>query len=162
MELNKYNLQSQEQLLVSLYLKCMNKAEAARDAGYASTTVFRKAEVKAAIADQLAIRAERLRIGADWVLAEAVKVYERCMQVEKIVDNDSGQVKELKFDANNALKALALIGKHVDIKAFDEKAVHVDVDKEIAARLNAGRLRVNSHRQDLLTVEPSAEEVSFL
>lgn len=162
MELDKYDLQPQEQLLVSLYLKSMNKSEAARDAGYSSTTVFKKAAVKDAIAGQLAIRAERLRIGADWVLSEAVKVYERCMQIEKIIDNESGQVKGLRFDANNALKALALVGKHVDIKAFEEATVHVDVDKDIVDRLNAGRLRVNNHRQALPAGESDGEDISFL
>jgi len=70
MELAKYDLSPQEQLAVSLYLKSMNKTQAARDAGYATPTVFYKDNVKAAIAEQLSIRAERLRVGGDWVLGE--------------------------------------------------------------------------------------------
>ena len=65
MELERYNLEPQEQLAVSLYLKSMNKTQAARDAGFSSPSLFNKDSVKAAIADQLSIRAERLRLGGD-------------------------------------------------------------------------------------------------
>ena len=58
MELTKYNIDPQEQLLISLYLKSMNKQKASSEAGYASVAVFNKPAVKSAISDQLAIRAE--------------------------------------------------------------------------------------------------------
>lgn len=84
MELESYNIGPQEQLLVSLYLKSMNKRQASSEAGYASVAIFNNPGVKAAISDQLAIRAERLRVGGDWVLSELKRVYDRCMQVVRI------------------------------------------------------------------------------
>lgn len=141
MELAKYELQPQEQLAVSLYLKSMNKAQAARDAGYASPSVFSKPAVKAAIAELLAVRAERLRLGGDWVLMELKRVYDRCVQMEQVLDRDGVPVGELRFDAANALKALALIGKHVDVKAFDDKQANETSREDMIQRLKEGRLR---------------------
>jgi len=159
MELEKYDLQPQQQLAVSLYLKSMNKSQAAKDAGYSTTRVFDAPTVKAAIDEQLSIRANRLRIGADWVLSESVKVYNRCMQTEKILDRDGNHTGEFKFDASNAIKALTLIGKHVDIKAFDiPLATHSEI--EIMGRLQRGRQRI-ALKQPLLPDSDLEDEESL-
>lgn len=142
MELQKYNLEPQEQLAVSLYLKSMNKTQAARDAGYGSASVFSKPQVKAAIAEQLSIRAERLRVGGDWVLMELKRVYDRCMQIEEVKDVFGQPTGEIRFDANNAIKALNLIGKHVDVKAFDVKESNAATDDELIVRLTQARKRI--------------------
>ena len=147
MELVKYDLQPQEQLAVSLYLKSMNKTQAACEAGYASPSVFNKTAVKEAIAEQLSIRAERLRVGGDWVLGELRRVYERCMQSEKVLDKNGGFTGELKFDAANALKALSLIGKHVNVRAFENAPTRSTLGVRIIERLNAGRQRTIDHKQ---------------
>ena len=145
MELEDYNLTAQQQLLISLYMKSMNKTQSAKDAGYSSTSVFDNASVKAAINEQLTIRAQRLRVGADWVLAEAVKVYNRCMQQELVTVNDLDGLPngEFKFDPGNAIRALKLIGKHIDIKAFDMPKTASEVDGDVMARLKRGRDRMN-------------------
>ena len=152
MELAKYDLTPQEQLAVSLYLKCMNKSQAARDSGYASTHVFNKPPVKAAIAEQLSIRAERLRVGGDWVLGELRRVYDRCMQTEKVLDKDGMPTGEIRFDAKNALQALNLIGKHCDVRAFQETRQASDDD--LIARLQRGRERARLS-------EPATEPPDF-
>jgi hypothetical protein len=141
MELPKDDLQPQEQLAVSLYLKSMNKTQAASDAGYASPSVFNKPSVKVVIAEELSIRAERLRVGGDWVLMELKRVYDRCMQIEKLVDRNGNPTAEVAFDAANALKALALIGKHVDVRAFEAKREATTGDDEVVTRLERGRQR---------------------
>jgi phage terminase small subunit len=146
MELLKYDLEPQEQLAVSLYLKSMNKTQAASDAGYDSPYVFNKPSVKAAIAEQLSIRAERLRVGGDWVLSELMRVYARCMQTEKELDRDGNPTGEFHFDAVNALKALNLIGKHVDVKAFDLKSDTSSNDEKVMEQLNKGRQRIHQAR----------------
>jgi len=161
MELVKYNLQPQEQLAVSLYLKSMNKAQASRDAGYDSTHIFSKDNVKEAIAAQLTIRAERLRVGGDWVLSELVRVYERCMQMESVLDRDGTPTGEIAFDASNALRALALIGKHVDVKAFDQQVTINSTREELINRLHRGRFRVSSEAPNEIKQIPT-NEVSFL
>ena len=84
MEPTKHSLLPQQQLAVSCYMKSMNKSQAAKDAGHDSASVFDNASVKAAINEQMSIRAERLLIGANWVLAESVKVYNRCLQIKKL------------------------------------------------------------------------------
>ena len=145
MERLKYNLEPQEQLLVSLYLKSMNKTQAARDAGYESTYIFDKLSVKTAIAEQLEIRAERLRVGSDWVLSELMRVYARCMQTEKVLDRDGNPTGEFHYDAANALKALSLIGKHVDVSAFEIKSNISKAEDQIREKLNDGRKRLHKH-----------------
>lgn len=143
MELAKYDLSPQQQLAVALYLKSMNKTQAATDAGYASPHVFSNPTVKAAIADQLTIRAERLRVGGDWVLSELRRVYERCMEarLDTVVLSDGVPAGVYKFDSRGALKALELVGRHVDVKAFDPKQVASVTEEEIRDRLVAGRQR---------------------
>lgn len=133
MEINKlepsalHQLEPKEQLAVSLYMKSMNKAQASRDAGYASPSVFEKPLVKAAIAEQMKIRAERLRIGADWVLMELKKCYDTSV--------DHGEMR-------NALTALSLIGKHIDISAWDKHEDNTEIAADIVERLKRGRLRL--------------------
>lgn len=160
MELQKYNLEPQEQLAVSLYLKSMNKSQASRDAGYCSPSVFNKPTVKAAIAEQLSIRAERLRVGSDWVLGELRCVYDRCMQSEPVYDKEGIPTGEFRFNSSDALKALALIGKHVDVRAWDDKITTVTANEEIVERLHSARLRVAA--QPLETLPPADELVEAL
>lgn len=120
-----------EQLAVSLYMKSMNKAQASRDAGYGSTSVFDKPLVKAAIAEQIQIRAERLRIGADWVLMELKKCYDTSVGL---------------CEMRNALTALSLIGKHVDISAWDKQSEKDNNASDIVERLRRGKLRINARK----------------
>ena len=134
-------LTAQQQLAVSLYLKSMSMSQAAKDAGYSTTSVFSKPSVKAAIAEQMTIRAERLRVGADWVLSEIVKLYHRTTQAEKVLDRDGNPTGEYKFDASNAVKLLALAGRHVDVKAWDVPLDARADDNEVMARLLRGRQR---------------------
>jgi len=148
-------LQPQQQLAVSLYLKSMNQSQAARDAGYASTAIFKHDDVQAAMNEQLQIRAVRLRVGADWVLMELVKVYHRCMQIEPIVKKDGEHTGEFKFDATNAIKALNTIGKHVDISAFNINDNNTDTMDEILERLRRGRDRLQQKNIN-------TEKISFL
>jgi len=135
--------------MVSLYLKSMNKAQSARDAGYESTLIFDKPAVKVAIAELLSIRAERLRVGGDWVLGELKRVYDRCMQVEDVFDRDGRPTGRFEFDASNAIKALALIGKHTDVRAFEEKMQVLPGNDELVNRLNRGRQRVRERNSQI-------------
>lgn len=142
MELDKYGLTPQEMVAVSLYLKTtpLNKSKAARDAGFASPAVFNKPPVKKAVDEQLRIRAERLRLGGDWVLMELRRVYDRCM--------DEG-------DLGTAVKTLTQIGKHVDIKCFDPKQDTGTTNDEMVARLEEGRKRAHAvNHKRALTAAP--------
>ena len=73
--------------------------------------------VKAAVASEV-------QVDAAWVLRQAVKVHERCMQAEPVIDSEGGSTGEFKFEHSGANKALEIIGKCVDVQAFvDKKSV---------------------------------------
>lgn len=144
MELDKYGLTPQEMVAVSLYLKTtpLNKSKAARDAGFASPAVFNKPPVKKAVDEQLRIRAERLRLGGDWVLMELRRVYDACMS---------------EGDHGTAVKALTQIGKHVDVRAFDPRQ-DTTTNADIINRLEEGRKRAHAvNYQRALTAESSVQ-----
>jgi len=75
--------------------------------------------------------AEKAQIDAQWVLEQAVKVHERCMQAEPVIDKEGGPTGEYKFEHSGANKALEIIGKHVNVQAFlDKKEVEVSITHE--------------------------------
>jgi len=65
------------------------------------------------------IAKEEFKIDAAWVLKQARKVYHRCMQEEEITIKGKG-TGEFKFEAAGANKSLEIIGKHIDVQAFNE------------------------------------------
>ena len=69
--------------------------------------------------------AEKVQIDAEWVLRNAVKVFERCMEAEAVTDRDGAPVGLYKFEHSGANKALEIIGKHVDVKAFEKESTTV-------------------------------------
>ena len=110
------------------YLIDLNATAAAIRAGYSekaagtiSNENMRKHAIASRIAELKAERCEQTRIDAAWVLKQAVKVHERCMQAEAVKDRDGQEIGEYKFEHSGANKALEIIGKHVDIQAFLEK-----------------------------------------
>ncbi|MBL4886746.1 MAG: hypothetical protein JKY95_19745 [Planctomycetaceae bacterium] len=81
--------------------------------GYPNVLEFLNS-VKAAVA-------EEVQIDSAWVLKQAVKVHEMCMQVEQVTDREGAPTGELKFEHAGANKALEIIGKCVDVQAFVDK-----------------------------------------
>lgn len=78
-------------------------------------------DVKAFIDSVKLKAAETVNIDAAWVLKSAKKVYDRCMQEEQVTDREGAATGEYKFEHSGANKALEIIGKHVDVKAFDNE-----------------------------------------
>lgn len=127
-----------QQRFVDEYLIDLNATQAAIRAGYSPGTAYSignenlsKPEIADAIATAAAARAERTQIDADYVLRQAVKLHERCMQeVSPITDRKGEQVTDeagnplFEFNALGASKALELVGKHVAVQAFKEKVEH--------------------------------------
>ena len=128
-------LTPKQSIFVKEYLIDLNGTQAAIRAGYSPKTaneqaarLLAHASVSEAVANAMAKRAEKIEINADYVLAQAVKLHERCMQEiepmtdrrgEPIVDDMGRQV--YVFNAAGAAKALELVGKHVGVGAFTEK-----------------------------------------
>ena len=119
-------LTAKQELFCYEYLKDLNAAAAAVRAGYSEKTAkeigcenLTKPHIADFIAECKRERIEEVKIDAQWVLRQAVKVHERCMQAEQVKDRDGAPIGEYKFEHSGANKALEIIGKHVDVRAFD-------------------------------------------
>jgi phage terminase small subunit len=127
-----------QQRFVEEYLIDLNATQAAIRAGYSADTArqigsenLSKPDIADAIAEAAAKRAEQAGIDAAYVLRQAVKLHERCMQeVDPILDRRGQQIRDdtgnplFEFNALGASKALELVGKHVDVQAFKDKIEH--------------------------------------
>lgn len=94
-------------------------------------------DIQQRIAELNQERMDRVQIDADYVLRQAVKLHERCMQeVEPITDRRGEELKDEQgrtiygFDAKGAAAALKLVGEHITVQAFKTnlKAEHVGKD----------------------------------
>ena len=128
-------LTAKQQAFVDEYLVDMNGKAAAIRAGYSPRTaetqscqLLKKTQVKRAVQKALAKRSRRTEVDADYVLRQAQKLHERCMQeIEPYTDRKGNQIHDedgnplYVFNANGAAKALEIIGKHINVAAFSEK-----------------------------------------
>ncbi|MGK2871587.1 MAG: terminase small subunit [Alphaproteobacteria bacterium] len=152
--MNKRILTSRQERFVSEYLIDLNASAAATRAGYSPKTAHSSGPrlldniaVANAIAAAKQVRSEETKIDADWVLRNAVMVFQRCVQEvrpvlhpksrKQLTDDDGNAM--FTFNAAAANASLALIGKHIDVGAFADRVV---VSVGIAERLMAGRERV--------------------
>jgi phage terminase small subunit len=101
---------------VDEYLIDLNATQAAIRAGYSVDTArqigcenLAKPDIADAIAVAKAKRSEETGVTAVWVLTEAKSVYDEARKIGKLPD---------------ALKALEICGKHVDVQAFKERIEH--------------------------------------
>lgn len=130
---------AKEAAFVIEYLVDLNAIAAAKRAGYAASTAIAKAStwviesrdscppnkqhVWDAVNEAKAKRAEHTGINAEYVLQQAKKLHERCMQEEPVLDRYGNITGVYKFDAAGAAKGLELLGKHVGVQAFREQVV---------------------------------------
>ena len=134
-------MNDQQKIFVAEYLKDLNATQAAIRAGYSSDSsgqlgykLLQNAEIKAAIAAGVMKRQIEIKIDAYWLLKKLVLVAERCMQSAPVLDRNgrpvfvetqNGDIAPVyKFDASGANTALGLIGKHIDVSAFEERSAH--------------------------------------
>ena len=131
-------LTAKQEMFCQEYLVDLNGAAAAVRAGYSEKTakeISSENLTKPNIAERIAaLKAERCaetKIDALWVLNQAVKVHNRCMQAEEVTDREGSPTGEFKFEHSGANKALEIIGKHVDIQAFlDKQEIQATVTHE--------------------------------
>lgn len=129
-----------------------NQTAAAAAAGYKNAAVsasrnMDSPKVQARIAELMKHRNKRVKIDADYVLKQSVKIHERCMQeIEPFTDAKGNHIHDDKgrplyvFDAKAAIAALGLVGKHVDVQAFKER-MDVNVNVTLADRMANARKR---------------------
>jgi phage terminase small subunit len=125
-------LSEKHKKFVKEYLIDLNATQAAIRAGYSAKTAYsqgqrllKHVEVSAEITKAKQKREEKTEINAEWVLIQAAKMHQKCMQeVPVMVKGEDGQMVpsgEYKFDSAGAGKALEIVGKHTNIQAFKEK-----------------------------------------
>ena len=138
-------LTPKQEVFVQEYLVDLNATQAAIRAGYSKKTAHRtgnenmqKPAIKAAIDEAKLARSERTEIDQDYVLKQAVKLHERCMQdISPVMVKDgkdwvhaTGEDAEgnegylYQFNAAGAAKALELVGRHVKVQSFADKQIH--------------------------------------
>lgn len=147
-------LTPKQQRFVDEYLIDLNGAQAAIRAGYSADSAkeiaaenLTKPHIAEAIDIALAKRSEKTQIDAEYVLTQAVKLHERCMQeISPFTDKKGNHVVDDQgrpvyiFNAAGAAKALELVGKHVKIQAFKENVEVTVTDR--AAMLQRARQRM--------------------
>ena len=121
-------LTDKQEMFCKEYIIDLNATQAAIRAGYSEKTAQRmgsenlsKPLIQERIAELMKERTERVQIDADWVLRQAVKVHERCMQQEPVIVNGE-PTGDFKFEPAGANKALELVGKHINVQAFLDKS----------------------------------------
>ncbi len=150
-------LSDKQEMFCKEYLIDLNATQAAIRAGYSERTArqmasnqLSKVYIQERIAALSEARNKRVQIDADYVLTQAVKLHERCMQEIKPEMINGEEVEDewgnpvFKFDANGAKGALEIIGKHVNVQAFADKVVSettITVKETLAERLKRGSKR---------------------
>ncbi len=132
-------LTSKQEMFCLEYLIDLNATQASIRAGYSAKTAqaigaenLTKPLIQARIAEAMKERSEKTKIDAAYVLKMSNELLLRCM------------VEDEGFSPSGAGKALDLIGKHVDVQAFNEKATTettIKVSDSLAARLTGGNKR---------------------
>lgn len=115
--MSRVKLNAKQKVFCEEYLLDLNATQAAVRAGYSEKTarvIGGENLLKPAIAEYVselkAKRSKETKIDAAYVLKMSDKLLKRCM------------VEGEDFNATGAGKALDLIGKHIDVQAFNEKA----------------------------------------
>ena len=109
------------------YVKDLNATQAAIRSGYSERTaksqgqrLLTHVDVQALITKLKQEVAESIKIDAAWMLKASVDLYSKCMEGEELKDAQGNNTGFSKFHPAGAGKALELIGKHVDVRAFDQ------------------------------------------
>lgn len=138
-------LRGKQEAFCREYLIDQNATQAAIRAGYSEKTAasigaenLRKPQIAQRLAELINERSKATKIDAEWVLKSAKEVYDRCMQHEPVLNSkgepvtirggDGKMAAAYKFDSSGANKALEIVGKHVDVRAFLERTENVNVE----------------------------------
>ena len=148
-------LTPKQQRFVEEYLIDLNATQAAIRAGYSRNCArqiasenLAKHDIQEAIAEAKKERSEATKIDAEWVLKQAVELFQRCTQQVKPAFHPNTR-RQLKDDVGNALftfnaaaanRSLEIIGRHVEVAAFKDR-LEVSSGLSLEERIQAGRNR---------------------
>ena len=132
-------LEEKQKMFCKEYLVDFNGTQAAIRAGYSKKTaneqasrLLTKVNVQAYLKKLIEKRNERTKITQDEVIADIIKVKDRCMQNEAVLDKEGNETGIYKFDSNGANKALDMLMKHTGGYETDnkQKAFNISVNRE--------------------------------
>ena len=121
------------------YIIDLNGTQAAIRAGYSKKTaneqasrLLAKVNVQTYLKHLIEKRNKRTNITQDDVVADIIKVKDRCMQNEAVLDKEGNETGIYKFDSNGANKALDMLMKHTGGYETDnkQKAFNISVNRE--------------------------------
>lgn len=133
--MSKKPLTAKQEMFCREYLIDLNATQAAIRAGYSEKTAYSianenlsKPEIIEFLQPLLEEREKRVEVDADYVLTQAKKLHERCMQeIKPLTDKKGNQLTDEEgnaifvFDSQGAARSLELIGKHVSVQAFRDQ-----------------------------------------
>ena len=132
-------LEEKQKMFCKEYLVDFNGTQAAIRAGYSKKTaneqasrLLTKVNVQTYLKQLIEKRNERTKITQDEVIADIIKVKDRCMQNEAVLDKEGNETGIYKFDSNGANKALDMLMKHTGGYETDnkQKAFNISVNRE--------------------------------
>ena len=130
-------LEEKQKMFCKEYLVDFNGTQAAIRAGYSKKTaneqasrLLAKVNVQTYLKQLIEKRNERTKITQDEVIADIIKVKDRCMQNEAVLDKEGNETGIYKFDSNGANKALDMLMKHTGGYETDnkQKAFNISVN----------------------------------
>jgi len=138
-------LTDKQKYFVAEYLIDSNATQAAIRAGYSAKTadvianqLLRKTLVAEAIAAAKVKRSLRTEIDQDWALTRLQKIYDRCMEVEPVLDKNGDPIGVYNFAHSGANKSVELILKvqgllsdKVQLTGSDGGAIKIQQEKPI-------------------------------
>ena len=132
-------LEEKQKMFCKEYLVDFNGTQAAIRAGYSKKTaneqasrLLAKVNVQTYLKHLIEKRNKRTNITQDDVVADIIKVKDRCMQNEAVLDKEGNETGIYKFDSNGANKALDMLMKHTGGYETDnkQKAFNISVNRE--------------------------------
>ena len=132
-------LEEKQKMFCKEYLVDFNGTQAAIRAGYSKKTaneqasrLLTKVNVQTYLKKLIENRNKRTNITQDDVVADIIKVKDRCMQNEAVLDKEGNETGIYKFDSNGANKALDMLMKHTGGYETDnkQKAFNISVNRE--------------------------------
>ena len=132
-------LEEKQKMFCKEYLVDFNGTQAAIRAGYSKKTaneqasrLLAKVNVQTYLKQLIEKRNKRTNITQDDVVADIIKVKDRCMQNEAVLDKEGNETGIYKFDSNGANKALDMLMKHTGGYETDnkQKAFNISVNRE--------------------------------
>lgn len=132
-------LNDQQRFFCREYIIDFNGQRAAVAAGYSKKTarfqasdILTRPNIQAFLQTLVNKRADAVRVTAEDVLRDLLKVKDRCLQAEPVVGPD-GSEGVWKFDSSGANKSLELVGKHLRMFVDRHEVVDVQSAKQFAS-----------------------------